>query len=81
MLAYELGEPGPRQDAARSAALFERACHIASPHACMTLAAMRYTGRGAARDLDSARELATRACTLGLPEGCQAIKEMPAAAP
>lgn len=81
MLAYELAESGPRHDPARSVELFDRACQIASPHACMTMAARLYTGHGVERDLERARALAIRACKLGLTEGCQAVQQMQGGAP
>jgi TPR repeat protein len=68
--SYSFGQGGVAKDEARAASLYEQACAMKDPSACMFAGQMSEYARGVIKDDAKAARLYTRACDLQWPPGC-----------
>ncbi len=68
-----LGDQVVRDDPARAAALWKKSCDEGFAPACSSLSDLYEVGRGVAKDLEKAKQLFKRACTMSRDQanGCR----------
>ncbi len=70
-----IGLSGAPYDLTHVAPVLARLAGSGDDEACWYLAYMHLDGNGVARDTQKARELLTKACSLGLGDACEALKQ------
>ena len=65
-----------KQQYAKARKLYEKGCGLDNGTACLNLGGRYYNGQGARQDFAKAKELAGKACDLGVQEGCEWYKEL-----
>ena len=65
-----------QRQSAKAKKFFEKGCGLDSGTACLNLGWLYYYGQGAKQDYGKAKELAGKACDLGIQDGCAAYKNL-----
>lgn len=73
---YDTGEGGIKQDLAKAAIYYEKACNGGNFDGCINLGGLYYAGDGVAKDANKAKKLYIKACDLGGSVGCGAAGNM-----
>lgn len=65
-----------KQQYAKARKLYEKGCGLDNGTACLNLGGLYYNGQGARQDFAKAKELAGKACDLGIQQGCEVYKNL-----